>query len=498
MFDLKKVRRITQIVYNSRIIGTYHETHVLPLFMFHDKEMPNYKTFGSQKKRFKPSWPKDRPDFLQFVLYKENLDTTTATKELSRKGGKARIGYAGMKDKRGITTQFCTLFHTEPQRIMSQRLAGGGGNTKQKGYSVVQVGNFEYVSKEKERRLGSLQGNRFDVVMRNVKTGSTDGVDRKVVQDAAKAMKEKGFINFFGTQRFGKYKDTHLVGVAVLQGDFEKACDIVMEPKPNDRPDADRARKEWQDRFKEGKSAENEAACAKRIAKSLNRFMTAENSITQSLARKPLDYKRAFGCIPKNLRMMFLHAVQSLVWNRAASYRIKSMNKDAVVEGDLVQTAEDSKVEVLVTEDDIKNKRYTLEDVVVPLIGTKSKLPKNEMADVMKQMMEDIGVSVDMFKKVQDKDLAISGDIRKLMVRPSDFEYEINEYYDPLQPLLQTDLMKLNGDDIVISPQNEGENLKVALIVGFTLPSSSYATIALRELMKKPTSTDYQKDLKLT
>ena len=36
-----------------------------------EKEMPNYKTFWNpNKKRQKLSWPKDRPDFLRFVLYK--------------------------------------------------------------------------------------------------------------------------------------------------------------------------------------------------------------------------------------------------------------------------------------------------------------------------------------------------------------------------------------------------------------------------------------------
>ena len=34
--------------------------------------------------------------------------------------------------------------------------------------SVVQVGNFEYVSDE--LRLGMLSGNRFDIVLRNVTT----------------------------------------------------------------------------------------------------------------------------------------------------------------------------------------------------------------------------------------------------------------------------------------------------------------------------------------
>jgi hypothetical protein len=80
-----------------------------------EKEMPNYKKFwdhsndnnkrdnnhtrgGRSNKRSKKAWPENRPDFLQFVLYKESMDTPTAAKELSRKGSKARIGFAGMKE----------------------------------------------------------------------------------------------------------------------------------------------------------------------------------------------------------------------------------------------------------------------------------------------------------------------------------------------------------------------------------------------------------------
>eukprot|EP00934_Nitzschia_sp_Nitz4_P001608 Nitzschia sp. Nitz4//scaffold11_size288233//166113//168044//NITZ4_000783-RA/size288233-processed-gene-0.170-mRNA-1//1//CDS//3329534101//1608//frame0 len=473
-----------------------------------EKEMPNYQMFGPQgggnnkrkeggrnqppPKRSKSSWPAGRPDFLQFVLYKENTDTTTATKELSRKGSKARIGYAGMKDKRGITTQFCTLYRTEPEQIVGQHRTGGG-KTQRQGFSVVQVGNFEYVSTE--MRLGTLRGNRFDLVLRNVKTEG-EGTDRAVLEEAAQAMKKTGFINYFGMQRFGKYQDTHLIGIAVLNLDFRKAIDTLMAPKPDDRPDVAQGRKDWATRFENcEETADKERETAKEVARKMNRFMTAESAAMQSLLRYPQNYRRAFTCIPKTLRMMFLHAVQSLLWNRAASYRVE-MNPTSVLAGDLVQKNGSDEV-VVVTEEDVTNGNYTIEDVVLPLVGIKSKLPTNATGDKFKELLKEIGISVDMFQKLNDKDLALNGDYRKLLCRPTDFEYEIKEYFDPKQPLLQTDLMKLNGEDIEITPAKEGEQEKVAMLVGFTLPSSAYATVALRELMKKPTSSEYQKDLKL-
>eukprot|EP00536_Pseudo-nitzschia_multiseries_P014972 jgi/Psemu1/246475/estExt_Genewise1.C_7960011 len=479
-----------------------------------EKEMPNYKAFGTHKKRkmsdraikkkARTEWPSDRPDFLQFVLYKENCDTTTATKEVMRRGSTARIGFAGMKDKRGITSQFCTLYRTLPEQVMKHhnQQRGGGGNTKQKGYSVVQIGNFQFV--RRELRLGSLKGNRFDIILRNVKlleeSDNNESKRKELLEQAAEAVKEKGFINYYGTQRFGKFNNTHLVGIAVLQGDFKKAVEIVLEPNSEDRPDITQARKDWQNRFTYGETKENESSTAKRILKRFNRFMTAEIAVVQSLAKNPFDYKKAFSRIPKNLKMMFIHAVQSLIWNQATSYRVAKMEREEVMVGDLVPNSDkESKSRVhIVTESDVESKKYTMEDVLVPVVGSKTVFPTNELGSVLKKLLGDLGLTVDMFKNLKDREISVNGDYRNAIIHPKDFDYTIKEYYHPFQPLLQTDLMKMNGEEITIDPkEKEDDPTLVAMIVGFTLPSSSYATIALRELMKSPTSNEFQRNMKL-
>jgi tRNA pseudouridine13 synthase len=140
-----------------------------------------------------------------------------------------------------------------------------------------------------------------------------------------------------------------------------------------------------------------------------------------------------------------------------------------------------------------------MEDVLVPMVGKKTVFPSNELHQAIEKIMDEIGISVKMFKAVQDRDraLVINGDYRAMICHPKDFDYTIKEYYHPLQPLLQTDLMKLQGEDITVEPQQDGESAKLAMIVGFTLPSSAYATIALRELMKVPTSNEFQKEISL-
>ena len=252
---------------------------------------------GGSKNR--TPWPKDRPDFLRFVLYKENVDTTTAAKDIVRMGHlnpKRGINYAGMKDKRGVTSQFCSVYRVEKEQLLAvnkQAIYGnnGGSNTSSKGGSnIIKLGNFEY-SKE-EVRLGTLSGNRFDIVLRNVDIGEDAGtlLERKqLVQQkleaAGKALKTHGFINYFGMQRFGKFHDTAEVGIAVLKGNFEGAVDIIMREKPDEYPRIAEARKQWAGRFDsidvkdENAAKEAEMKCARTIIRDLGRFMNCEKSI---------------------------------------------------------------------------------------------------------------------------------------------------------------------------------------------------------------------------
>lgn len=290
------------------------------------------KRGGSNSNR--TPWPRDRPDFLRFVLYKENIDTSTAAKDVVRAAHlnpKRGIGYAGMKDKRGVTAQFCSAYRVEKEQLLAMNARSGnnndgGGNTTTKGAAVIKLGNFTY--SRDEVRLGRLSGNRFDIVLRNVDVmGDTDNVAtkhsvRQKLEAAGEALKTTGFINYFGMQRFGRSHDTHEVGIAILKGDFEAAINIIMREKNGESPRITEARKRWANRFEsidvsteENAAREAEGKCAREIQRDMGRFMVCENSIVHTLSRQPRNYKRAFGSIAKNMRSMFLHAYQSYLWS---------------------------------------------------------------------------------------------------------------------------------------------------------------------------------------
>ena len=58
-------------------------------------------------------------DFTHFVLRKRNFDTLTAIIFIASKlgVGRKRFGYAGMKDKRSISTQLVSVWGIEPEEI---------------------------------------------------------------------------------------------------------------------------------------------------------------------------------------------------------------------------------------------------------------------------------------------------------------------------------------------------------------------------------------------
>jgi len=237
--------------------------------------------------------------------------------------------------------------------------------------------------------------------------------------------------------------------------------------------------------------------------------MTCESKLMDHLSNRPCDYKGAMlKSLPRNMTLMFLHSLQSFIWNKAASYRISEGGSTAVTVGDLV-LVEDSclaeggsgtsgllgkRVDV-VTEQDVISNKYSITDVVLPLVGNKIIYPSNSVGGYIDGLLKEEGLSKKDLTQ-REKELTLGGDYRKLICKPSDVQWNIIRYNNPLQPLIQTDLMKITGETIALSSANDKNSL-LGMVISFTLPPSSYATIALRELMKRPTIGEYQKRLKL-
>lgn len=240
------------------------------------------------KRGGKNQWPRDRPDYLQFVLYKRNMETNSVMSQLAKamNANVSAFSYAGTKDKRGITTQFCTVYRGSQERLEMLNRAGRDLAT----FNFV-VGNATYV--REKLNLGDLRGNRFALAIRSLP--SDDAVSDAVVHAAVASWADRGFINYFGLQRFGtKSIPTHDIGRAILQRDFKTAVDLVLKPQDGDATKIAEARAQFQQ--------DQDISAALRA---LPPYLIAERALLQGFQTHGLDaYAQAIQCIPRHLRMV--------------------------------------------------------------------------------------------------------------------------------------------------------------------------------------------------
>lgn len=250
-------------------------------------------TVGGKKRkdmdqRGKNKWPSDRPDYLQFVLYKRNMETNSVMSQLAKAMSLnvSAFSYAGTKDKRGITSQLCTIYRGSVERLEMLNRAG----RDLESFNFL-VGDAKYVASK--LNLGDLQGNRFSLAIRSLP--GDDVVSDAQIHDAVESWSKRGFINYFGLQRFGtKSIPTHEIGRAILKRDYKLVVDLVMKPQEGDPSKIAAARQQFQD-------DQNVDAALR----SLPPYLIAERAILQGLQSYGLDsYAQAIQCIPRHLRMV--------------------------------------------------------------------------------------------------------------------------------------------------------------------------------------------------
>lgn len=78
--------------------------------------------------------------------------------------------------------------------------------------------------------LGQLMGNRFTITLRGVVAESED-----IIKASVEGLGKNGFINYYGLQRFGSGSvPTHLVGAALLRGEWRSSVNLILDPREGD------------------------------------------------------------------------------------------------------------------------------------------------------------------------------------------------------------------------------------------------------------------------
>ncbi|CAN3367649.1 multisubstrate pseudouridine synthase 7 [Diutina catenulata] len=440
--------------------------------------------------------------YLHFTVYKENRETMEIASTMSKllRVSNKMISFAGTKDRRGVTTQRFSINRGKVLRV----------NSLNKGLKQAVLGGFSY--EDSALTLGDLSGNEFVVTIRDIRASNPEDDVAEVVAKCFQSLKDKGFINYFGLQRFGSFSiSTHQLGIHILKEQWAEAAELILSEQEVMAPMSIEARKIW------AETRDPQAT----LDKMPTRF-SAEVSILRQLVKEPQLEDKSFSShsyflslmqIPKNLRLMYAHAYQSYVWNVVASKRFEKYGL-TVQEGDLVFISDKDTVEPTDEEEfeedawesknepvrhlsaaDIASGKYSIYDVILPTPGFKIEYP-TKMLETYKEVMAADGLDPEnMVRKV--KEFSLTGSYRHVMVKPKNMSYEMVKYDDNMEPLVKTDLELLkaqtedkpaNFDSLEGRITSNPEGTNTAVVLKMQLGVSTYATMALREFMKIDTS----------
>ncbi len=166
-------------------------------------EIPFKKFFSKYTRGRGGVKPMDGP-YVLALLKKNNMTTKDAIKLIKRelKISKNDIGYAGLKDKFAVTSQYITIRKEKFREIRADKM------------ELTKIS-----STDKMMQVGELEGNKFIITLHNCKNPEN-------AKHAVEALRS-GMPNYFGSQRFGKYGDNHVIGKLILNREYEDVLNII-------------------------------------------------------------------------------------------------------------------------------------------------------------------------------------------------------------------------------------------------------------------------------
>ncbi|MGM5482544.1 MAG: tRNA pseudouridine(13) synthase TruD [Nanobdellota archaeon] len=181
----------------------------------------------------------DKGNYAYYSLEKKNYNTNDAIEKIARhlKVKLKSINAAGLKDKKACTEQYISIFRGPARSIDLENI------------------KLSFVGRGEDRiNVGSLEGNEFKIVVRNI----------KYLPEPLSNVP-----NFFDQQRFGKDYTNHLIGRCLVKNQYSEAISLL-----------------------------------------------SSNKLNEYLKEKPNDYVGALKIYPKRKIQFLVTAYQSYLWNK--------------------------------------------------------------------------------------------------------------------------------------------------------------------------------------
>jgi tRNA pseudouridine13 synthase len=328
------------------------------------------------------------------------------------------VGVAGLKDARAVTRQWVSVEHLDPAR---------GATLEGDGWRVLKVGTHR-----NKLRIGHLRGNAFRIRIRGVRPDAAT-VARAVIDRLVTC----GVPNLFGPQRFGLRGDSHLIGRAIVRGDAQALCDMLLGGPRETDPHAGRTFRTLYDagNFRGARNA-------------LPRGHREHAAVLDGLIRSGGDVRRAGRALPKGMRRFFVSAWQSALFNEVLARRMPDLGRMMV--GDLAWLHDRGAVFRVVDLDAEQPRAEHFEiSPTGPLFGQRMSAPEGVPGDIEQAVLAESGMS--------------ARDLRGPAVE------DLKGGRRPLRVPLAGAAIEATAD---------------GLWLGFQLPPGCYATTVLDEVMK--------------
>jgi len=370
-------------------------------------EIPAYEPCGSG-------------EHLYLTIEKRGLTTLEAIRRIAGrlKVSERDVGYAGMKDAVGVTRQTISVQRVKAEDALALQLDG-----------ITIRSAIRHTNKLKP---GHLKGNRFQITVRGIAPHAAETAG--AVLDV---LRRRGVPNWFGYQRYGAQGNSHLVGAALLRGDWQRAVDSLIG-----EPDAVRDA-EWRSAISAYQQGDLEEALRR-----MPRHCRTEREILQRLAARPEAWEKAFSVVHPRLKKLYLSAFQSYLFDKVVDKRLATL--DRVMEGDLAWKHINGAC-FLVGDAEAEAPRAASFEISAsgPMFGSRMMQPVGAVLAMEQRILEGEGISCDTCDP--GSGLRMEGERRPLRI-----------------PL---------GDATCLV---EGDTLQLE----FSLPRGSYATSVLREITK--------------
>lgn len=367
---------------------------------------------------------KEKKSYKAYMLEKRGIETFSLLSYLSNKNNVPirEFGIAGLKDKHAVTRQYLTT----PSRYNI-------GTFHEKDFDIDFLGYTD-----KGLKLGNLEGNKFEIIVRDIRKGELEGIMQK-----AKNIAQIGVPNYFDSQRFGSVIGNEFIAKYLIKKDYEKAVKIYLTSYT---------------KFESGKVKDEKRLILQNWGNIRKlRIKNRQLAAVVDGYKKSNKWIEAYKRIPQNIREIVISAYQSYLWNECIKkVLIKTINKRKLYGikyslGSLIFYKN-------IGEEEVKNIPDTFKTI-------SEEIKPNELElDIIKRVLEKEGIALEEFNIKKETGNFFKVHERSVLLKPSSFSIS--------EPLI---------DDI----NDRGKNNRLKVKLKFSLPKGSYATMITKRLFNK-------------